>query len=130
MRDIMYKIDRIGEKIDIDVEGSGFNDLSKLIKFYRDAICHNDSDNRRNKKGFIFSHNIYAAYDFPDEMTILTGDFKLFLRRHLFLSYIKALQIFSSYEEFQTNEDFRILSESLRYYDVLEKPLQFRNNDL
>lgn len=106
-RDIVSKVGLLGEKINIDLTVTGFKSANKLIRFFRDAICHNDSPNRINSNGFIHSHNINAALYYPDEITINTGDSTLHLRRHLFLSYIQALQIFSAYQEFQTNEDFR-----------------------
>ena len=129
LRDITTKIGKLGEKINIDVSEMGCRSITKLITFFRDALCHNESNNRRNSKGFIFSHNVYAAYDFPDEITILTGDFRIYVRRHLFLTYIQAIQIFSSYKEFQTNEDFSAVLLTVKHFDVLKNPLLFRNSD-
>jgi hypothetical protein len=128
LRDLAAKLSIIGETFHIDVNGSSHHDITSLLKFYRDAICHNESPNRRNKNGFIFSHNVYAAYDFPDEITILTGDSKLFLRRHLFLGYITALQKFEVYSEFQSNSDFRTILETFQYYNAFQKPLEYRSS--
>ncbi len=129
MRDIAAKLSLIGRPLKTDVTGTGFKSITRLLKFYRDSICHNDSSNRRNVKGYIYSHNVQGALYFPDEITIETGDTILHLRRHLFLSYIEALQIFASYREFQAIESFRFVLEIAQVSGALETPHLYRNSD-
>lgn len=112
LRDLLFKLNAIGNRIDFkdyitkDSE-KGIEDISDLIKHFRDAACHNESPNRRNFKGYIFAGNIFAAYDFDDEITLLMGDSKLYVKRHLVRLYRSVLQRFASYDEFLDNKDFR-----------------------
>jgi len=112
LRDLLFKLDAIGNRVDFrdyiePQPNKGITDITDLIKFYRDAACHNESPNRRNSKGYLFSGNVFAAYDFEDDITLLMGDSKLYVKRHLFRLYQTVLQRFASYIEFYQDPNFR-----------------------
>lgn len=112
LRDLLYKLDAMGNRVDfksyIDHQPEkGILDITDLIKYFRDAACHNDSDNRRTSKGNLFAGNVFAGSDFKDDITLLMGDSKLYVKRHLVRLYQTVLQRFASYDEFHANSDFR-----------------------
>jgi hypothetical protein len=112
LRDLLHKLNMVGKRINFkdDIEPSPsykINDVTDLITYYRDAACHNESHKRRNKKGYLFASNVFAAWDYPDDITLLMGDFRLLVKRHLVRAYHLVLERFSSLDEFLENEDFQ-----------------------
>jgi len=119
MRDLLFKLDALNNRIAFTnfVEpqpDKEILDITDLVKYFRDAACHNESKNRRNYKGYLFAGNVFANYDFEGEITLLMGDSKLYVKRHLVRLYQTVLQRFASYDEFQANADFRLALGSAR----------------
>ena len=85
---------------------SNYQDITSLVVHCRDAACHNDSYKRRNKKGYLFSNNVFACDDFDDDITILMGDEKIYVKRHLLRLYKEVLVKFMSYPELHDEPDY------------------------
>lgn len=76
VRDLMYKAEKYASRIsfDDDVDKSGpVSDVSDLIKYVRDALCHPDSDNH-----YIEAGNIKATFNvaFGKARLMQIGDFE------------------------------------------------------
>jgi hypothetical protein len=89
------------------------------VSHFRDAACHNDSQRRRNQKGFLYANNVFAGDDCQDEITIIMGDSKLFVKRHLVRLYKELLQKYSAYSDFHQNKDFIITINYEKSYGYL-----------
>jgi hypothetical protein len=107
LRDLMYKAEKYAARIsftdDVTVTQQ-VNDVTGLIKYVRDALCHPDSDNHYLEKG-----NIKATFnvifgkgtllkmgDFEqsnphqDDTCFLFGSQRIFLQRHIVRAYEEA----------------------------------------
>jgi hypothetical protein len=107
LRDLMYKTEKYAGRIsftdDVKVTEQ-VNDVSGLIKYVRDALCHPDSDNHYLEKG-----NIKATFNvcfgkgtllkmedfeqsnpYPDDTCFFFGSQRIFLRRHVLRAYDEA----------------------------------------
>ena len=100
LRDLMYKTEKYAFRIafDDDVKKTEkINDVSDLIKFVRDALCHPDSENHYIEPGNIKSTfnvafgkaNLMKMGDFEqaskyeDDICFFFGSKRIFLRRHV-----------------------------------------------
>lgn len=109
MKDLTQKLNNLGNRIDFKdhIEPCNYyTDITDLLAYFRDAACHNDSGKRRNYNGYLFAGNVFAAYDFEDDITLLMGDAKLLVNRHLVRTYKIILQKFASYTELYENDSF------------------------
>lgn len=109
LRDLMYKTEKYVSRIsftdDVTVT-QDVTDVSALIKFVRDALCHRDSDNHFIEKG-----NIKATFNvcfgkgtllktpqfeqsspYNDDTCFFFGSQRVFLRRHILRAYNEAKQ--------------------------------------
>lgn len=134
LRDLLHKLDGVGKRIDFkdDIDHNPtykIKDVTDLITYFRDAACHNESHKRRNKKGYLFAANVYAAWNYPDDITLLMGDFSLLVKRHLVRAYRMVLERFSSLDEFLENEDFQFALKTAQVVDESQGPDQARNTD-
>jgi hypothetical protein len=107
LRDLMYKAEKYAARIsfteDVTVTQQ-VNDVTGLIKYVRDALCHPDSDNHYLEKGNIkASFNVIFGKgtllkmgDFEqssphqDDICFLFGSQRIFLRRHVLRAYDEA----------------------------------------
>lgn len=99
LRDLMYKAEkyssRIGFSDDVD-QRNKVQDVSDLIKFVRDALCHPDSDNHYIDNGCKATFNVCfgagclvkiddftqeSAYD--DDICFFFGMHRIYLKRHI-----------------------------------------------
>ena len=96
-----------------------YDNITSLVAHFRDAACHNDSERRRNKKGYLYAGNVFAAYDYIDDITILMGDSKILLKRHLLRLYKEVMQKFIDYEVFNNNDDFKEALEWAKYLALI-----------
>ncbi len=111
LKDITQKLKKLGCGIyfrDNIPAAEIHNDITALVSHFRDAACHNNSLRRRTKKDILYANNVFAGFDFEDEITILMGDSKLFVKRHLLRLYIEILKKYLEYPVFQKNKDFVI----------------------
>ena len=106
LRDLMYKTEKYVSRIDFDndvVQTDKIKDITDLIKYVRDALCHLDSENHYIEHG-----NIKATYnimhgkgtrlsigdfkqesDYEDDTCFFFGSQKIYLTRHI----IKAFEV-------------------------------------
>lgn len=97
-----------------------YDEITSLVAYFRNAACHNGSPNRRTQKGFLFANNVFAGDGYRDDITIIIGDSKLFVNRHLVRLYKETLRKFVGYEELHSNANFKYaieLARSLNYID-------------
>jgi hypothetical protein len=106
LRALMYKSDRYAKRIsftdDVLIAGK-VKDVSDLIKYVRDAVCHPDSENHKADENLIASFNVV----FGKGCVIAVGDFKqeslydddvfftfggqgIYLRRHIVRAFEEA----------------------------------------
>lgn len=100
LRDLMYKTAKYAHRIDFsdDVTVRGdVKDVTSLIKYVRDALCHPDSDNH-----YVESNNIKATFNvmagkgvllkigdfeqsnpYDDDLCFFFGSQRIFLKRHI-----------------------------------------------
>lgn len=116
MRDLMFKCERYAERISFDDDvkkatypkpnGKGhwhLNDVSDLLKYVRDAICHPDSQNHYVDDNFKFSFNVVfgkgcvmqtptenLVSDYEDDICFFFGGQKIYLKRHVIRAFEEA----------------------------------------
>ena len=112
LRDLMYKTEKYAERISFtdDVQLTNqVNDITGLIKYARDALCHPDSDNHYLEKG-----NIKASFNvifgsgcllklpgfeqsspYSDDICFFFGSQRIFLNRHIRRAYHEAKESLS-----------------------------------
>jgi len=76
LRDLMYKAEKYSSRISFDdeiVKTKEIQDISSVIKYVRDALCHLDSENHYIEPG-----NIKASYNimYGKGVLLRIGDFK------------------------------------------------------
>ena len=122
LKDLTQKLKKLDNGIyfsdDIPVT-KDYNNITSLVAHFRDAGCHNDSERRRNKKGYLFAGNVFAAYDYVDDITILMGDSKILVKRHLLRLYKEVMQKFIDYKVFDDNDDFKEAVELAKYLNLI-----------
>jgi hypothetical protein len=69
-----------------------YKDITSLVAYFRNAACQNTSLNRRTLKGFLYANNVFAGDEYADDITIIMGDSKLFVNRHLVRLYKETLK--------------------------------------
>ncbi|MBF4376217.1 hypothetical protein EAY46_24850 [Vibrio anguillarum] len=107
LRDLMYKTEKFSERIDFKddvlVEGK-VKDVSDLIKYVRDALCHPDSDNH-----YIDKNNIKSSFNvafgkctlmkigdfeqsskYDDDVCFFFGLKGIYLKRHIMRAHQEA----------------------------------------
>ena len=109
LRDLMYKSEKFASRIDfsddvdIDIEKK-IKDVSDLIKYVRDALCHPDSSNHYIEKNNIKSTfnvafgkcNLMKIGDFEqnskydDDICFFFGSKSIYLERHIIRAYKEA----------------------------------------
>ena len=120
LNDLLQKVkntNRISFKEYIDVnknfEGDGKNDITDLIRYLRNAVCHIDNDKRDLVKGWIVSFNFIHGYtrttpdnppDNVDDLAILMGGTRLYINSHLVRVWEEIKLAYFSMKEF---EDFQ-----------------------
>jgi hypothetical protein len=107
LRDLMYKSQKYSSRIsfDDDVERSDkIKDVSDLIKYVRDALCHPDSDNH-----YIEQMNIKSTFNvafgkiapmkignfeqiskYDDDICFFFGSHGIYLKRHILRAFEEA----------------------------------------
>lgn len=107
LRDLMYKAEKYSSRIDFtdDVSvGERIKDVSDLIKYVRDALCHPDSDNHYIEKGNMKATfnvtfgkaNLLKIGDFEqaslyeDDICFFFGTKGIYLKRHVIRAFEEA----------------------------------------
>lgn len=107
LRDLMFKCEKFSSRIDftddVPVEGK-IKDVSDLIKYVRDALCHPDSDNHFIEKG-----NVRASFNiafgkvvlmkmndfeqsslYADDICFFFGAKGIYMKRHIIRAFEEA----------------------------------------
>ncbi len=110
LRDLMFKTEQYSSRIsftDDVVTSAKVNDVTDLIKFVRDALCHPESENHyidvANQikatynvaygKGALLSIGTAAqASDYDDDVCFFFGLQKIYLHRHIIRAFDEAKQ--------------------------------------
>jgi hypothetical protein len=104
LRDLMYKTEKYSTRIsftDDVVKTDTIKDVTDLIKYVRDALCHPDSPNHylvKNNikatfniaygKGCIISTpDINITSDYEDDVCFFFGEHKIYLTRHIIRAF-------------------------------------------
>nr|WP_314872118.1 hypothetical protein [uncultured Pseudomonas sp.] len=99
LRDLMYKAEKYASRIDFSDDVDQRNqvlDVSGLIKFVRDALCHPDSDNHYLENGAKATFNVVFGAgcvaqigdfrqesEYPDDVCFFFGMHRIYLKRHI-----------------------------------------------
>jgi hypothetical protein len=106
LRDLMYKSEKYSSRIafaDDVIQVGKVNDVSDLIKFVRDALCHPDSDNHYVEDGIKSSFNVFFGggsiaqvggqrqeNSYDDDICFYFGPHRIYLRRHIIRAFEEA----------------------------------------
>jgi len=95
LRNLMGQLNKIGFRIDFDddvIQSENVKDVTELVKFIRDAICHPDSFNNIYKHGnsgkIVFFFNISNEKD--GDLCFYFGPQKIYLKRHIVRAFEEA----------------------------------------
>jgi len=107
LRDLMYKAQKYASRISFDEDvrkTDKVNDVSDLIKYVRDALCHPDSENHYIEAGNIKATfnvafgrvNLMKIGDFEqvskyeDDICFFFGSHGIYMRRHIVRAFEEA----------------------------------------
>jgi hypothetical protein len=106
LRDLMYKTEKYSERIHFDddiVKTKDVQDISDVIKYVRDALCHLDSDKHYSEQGCKASYNIMykkgcllksgnfeQVSDHDDDVCFFFGTQRIYLKRHILRAFNEA----------------------------------------
>jgi hypothetical protein len=107
LRDLMYKCEKYSSRINFTddvIQTSKVSDVTDLIKYVRDALCHPDIPNH-----YIEKNNIKASYnvaygkcnlmkigdteicsDYNDDICFFFGSQKIYFKRHILRAFEEA----------------------------------------
>lgn len=128
LRDLLEKLKKEGIEIkrsDSIIEQSNLKEknITELITYCRDACCHNDSHKRRTSAGVLYSQNVHRAFDYTDDVTIIFGDNKLLVRRHLIWLYKRVVNEFKNISEVSNQPVFQ---QCISYFEAdIKSPVLF-----
>lgn len=109
MRDLMAKVEKFSGRIsfadDVKVTDN-IKDVTDLIKFIRDAVCHSHVYNhfavpRKARASFMVAYGKYnilqlddinIASDYADDVCFFFGEQKIYLSRHIIRAFTEATQ--------------------------------------
>ncbi|RPJ81810.1 MAG: hypothetical protein EHM18_16450 [Acidobacteria bacterium] len=105
LRDLMYKAAEYATPIDftddVTIQGK-VKDVSSLIKYVRDALCHVDSNNHYIDAGMKASFNVQfgrgrmkvgaleQVNPYPDDTCFFFGTQRIYLKRHVLRAFDEA----------------------------------------
>lgn len=109
LRDLMYKAEKYSTRINFDddvLKTDKISDVSDLIKFVRDALCHPDIPHHYlikgkikatyniafDKRNIIKFDDIIIKSDYDDDICFFFGEQKIYLKRHVLRAYEEAKQ--------------------------------------
>lgn len=109
LRDLMYKAEKYSTRINFDddvLKTDKISDVTDLIKFVRDALCHPDIPHHYLVKGkikatyniafgkcnFMKMDDIIIKSDYDDDICFFFGEQKIYFKRHILRAYEEAKQ--------------------------------------
>ncbi len=106
LRDLMYKSEKLGHRVafDDDVKQTEkIRDVTHLIKYVRDALCHPDSDNHYIESGIKATFNVIfgrgcllkigefeQSSAYSDDICFFFGSQGIYLNRHVIRAFDEA----------------------------------------
>lgn len=106
LRDLMYKSEKFGQRVSFadDVnQTEKIRDVTDLIKYVRDALCHPDSENHYIEAGMKATFNVVfgqgcllkigdfeQSSNYPDDICFFFGSQAIYLDRHVVRAYNEA----------------------------------------
>lgn len=107
LRDLMYKAERYSTRINFTddvVQTEKVTDVTDLIKFVRDALCHPDIPNHylikdkikatynvaHGKCNLISIGDIIISSDYDDDICFFFGEEKIYFKRHILRAFNEA----------------------------------------
>lgn len=107
LRDLMYKAQKYASRISFDEDvkrTDEINDVSDLIKYVRDALCHPDSENHYIEAGnikatfnvafgrvtFMKIGDFEQASKYEDDICFFFGSHGIYMKRHVIRAYEEA----------------------------------------
>jgi len=106
LRDLMYKSENFGQRIafaDDVKQTEKIKDVSHLIKYVRDALCHPDSENHYIEAGMKATFNVAfgqsrllkigdfeQSSNYSDDVCFFFGSQGIYLRRHVVRAFNEA----------------------------------------
>lgn len=107
LRDLMYKAEKYSTRINFDddvLKTDKISDVTDLIKFVRDALCHPDIPHHYLVKGqikatyniafgkcnLIQMGDITIKSDYDDDICFFFGEQKIYFKRHILRAYEEA----------------------------------------
>ncbi|ATD60160.1 hypothetical protein CNX70_08115 [Janthinobacterium svalbardensis] len=106
LRDLMYKTEAFSSRINFDDDVKKLarvNDVSDLIKYVRDALCHPDSENHYIEAGMKATFNVafgrcnllsigdfVQASLYEDDICFFFGSHGIYLQRHVVRAFNEA----------------------------------------
>ncbi|MCB2300664.1 hypothetical protein [Clostridium tagluense] len=109
LRDLMYKVEKYSTRINFNddvVANEKITDITDLIKFVRDALCHPDIPHHylikdKIKASFNIAYgkcnimsigDIVISSDYADDICFSFGEEKIYLKRHIERAFNEAKQ--------------------------------------
>jgi hypothetical protein len=105
LRDLTYKTECFSSRIsftdDVIFNGRVVYDITSLIEFMRNAVCHKESENNYAEKNirildFIRGKHTHVFFekqlinDYCDDICFFFGNQKIYLKRHIIRAYKEA----------------------------------------
>ena len=107
LRDLVFKSEKFAKRVsftdDISVDASmGINDITDLIKFIRDSLCHSESKNSiynkhlefnfviisgQNSMSFDLGKKVNIQSSYTDDLCFVFGKQKIYLNRHIIRAF-------------------------------------------
>lgn len=122
LKDLAKKLEKLGEGIHFkdDIPTTkDYSEITSLVSHFRDAACHNDSKRRLTSTGHLFANNVFAAYDYDDDITVLMGDSKILVKRHLLRLYKEIMLKLIAYKKFGDNDDFKYAVDLAKHLNLI-----------
>lgn len=109
LRDLMYKAEKYSSRISFDddvIKSDKISDVTDLIKFVRDALCHPDIPHHYlvknqikatfniayGKCNFMSFGDITIKSDYEDDICFFFGEQKIYFKRHILRAFEEAQQ--------------------------------------
>ena len=110
LRDLLAKSDKLAKRVsfsdDVTIKGN-VSDVTNLVTFVRDALCHVDSDKHNHDEiqaritfNVIFGKAVLAQFgdvkiasEYEDDVAFFFGPQRLYLRRHIVRAFEEAQEL-------------------------------------
>ena len=104
LRDLVYKSEKHSKRISFSddiITDSSIKDITDLITYVRNALCHITSPNHKLNSNCVFSYNIFKGKipngvcieniklnsDYEDDICVFFGSHKIYYHRHIIRAF-------------------------------------------